>query len=130
MLQEWEEPAQLLIEETGRKNDTADIRVLLLDENGKLCLDASNWIRFGISGDGKLIDNLGTSDGARRMQMYNGKARIRVKMNQGSSAISASSEGIPTVICMIGEKNDGTTGTNNASNCSSVTRHLAKRGAQ
>jgi rhamnogalacturonyl hydrolase YesR len=104
MLQEWEEPAQLLIEKTGHKNDTADIRVLLLDKNGNLCLDASNWIRFGISGDGKLIDNLGTSEGARRMQMYNGRARIRVKMNHGSSAVSASSEGIPTVICRIGER--------------------------
>ena len=104
MLQEWEEPAQLLIEEIEHKNDTADIRVLLLDKNGKLCLDADNWIRFGISGDGTLIDNLGTSDGARRMQMYNGRARIRVKMNQGASAISASSEGIPTVICRLGER--------------------------
>ncbi|MDF1573149.1 MAG: glycoside hydrolase family 88 protein [Bacteroidales bacterium] len=103
MLREWEAPAQLLIEETRHKNDTADIRVLALDNHGNLCLDADNWISFGISGDGKLIDNLGTSDGARRMQMYNGRARIKVKMNQGSSVVSASSEGIPTVICNIGE---------------------------
>jgi beta-galactosidase len=103
MLREWESPAQLLIEEISCENDTAVIRVLALDDQGKLCLDADNWIRFGISGDGKLIDNLGTSDGSRRMQMYNGSAAIKVKLNNGVSAVSASSEGMPTVICNIGE---------------------------
>ncbi len=103
MLQEWEDPAQLLIETISQKNDTAELRVLLLDKNGYLCLDADNWIRFGISGDGKLIDNLGTADGSRRMQMYNGSAKIKVKINQGVSVVSASSEGIPTVMCSIRE---------------------------
>jgi len=106
MLQEWEEPTQLLIEEIDRKNDTAEIRVLALDDNGLLCLDANNWIRFRISGDGKLIDNLGVSDGARRLQMYNGRARIKVKLNQGISSVSASSEGIPSVICHLNMQTD------------------------
>ena len=55
-----------------------------------------------------MIDNLGISDGARRLQMYNGRARIKVKVNQGSSSVSASSEGIPSVTCHINvkDKND------------------------
>lgn len=103
MLREWESPSQLLIEEISCENDTAVIRVLALDSQGRLCLDADNWIRFGMSGDGKLIDNLGTADGSRRIQMYNGAAAIKVKLNQGISAVSASSEGIPTVLCNVGE---------------------------
>jgi beta-galactosidase len=103
MLREWESPAQLLIEKVSHENDTAVVRVLALDGQGRLCLDADNWIRFGISGDGKLIDNLGTSDGSRRMQMYNGSASIKVKLNHGTSVVSASSEGMPTVICNMGE---------------------------
>ena len=112
MLREWDPPTQLLIEEISCENDTAQIRVLALDQNGNLCLDAANWIRFGLSGDGKLIDNLGTADGSRRLQMYNGCARIKVKRNHGLSVVSASSEGIPTVLCNIGENVKATkTGT-------------------
>lgn len=99
MLQEWENPTQLLLEEISRENDTALFRVLALDQQGRLCLDSKAWIEFGILGDGDLIDNLGTSEGSRKVQMYNGRAKIRVKLNDGESIVSACAEGLPPAFC-------------------------------
>lgn len=45
------------------------------------CLDAANVISFEAAGDGKLIQNLGTSTGSRRVQAYNGRAAIRIDLN-------------------------------------------------
>ncbi len=127
MLQEWEEPSQMLIEKIRQENDTAEVRVLLLDRKGNLCLDAANWISFGISGDGKLIDNLGTAKGSRRVQMYNGRANIRIKMNQGLSAVSASSEGIPTVICSVSDRNPESSGRKFTGDATNATHSFSKR---
>ena len=38
-----------------------------------------------LAGDGKLIDNQGTSSGSRIVELYNGRAIIRVKLNDGKS---------------------------------------------
>src|SRR5690606_22113082 len=76
----------------------ATVRAYLLDANGLPCLDARNWIRFGITGDGTLIQNQGTSSGSAKVQLYNGRALIRVRMNNGLSVISAKVDSIPTVI--------------------------------
>ena len=66
-------------------------------KKGITCLDAANWIRFGLAGDGKLIDNLGVHSGSRYVQAYNGRAIIRVQTNGGKSVVSAKSEGLQTV---------------------------------
>jgi len=93
--EKWNKPAKLLIEKIKVENDTVTIQAKLLDNNNVQCLDAANWIRFGLTGDGKLIDNLGTSSGSRYVQSYNGRAVIRVKMNSGKSVISAKVDGVP-----------------------------------
>ena len=67
------------------------------DDKNIQCLDATNWIRFGLTGDGKLIDDLGTSSGSRYVQMYNGRVIIRVQKNNGKSVISAKVDGVSTV---------------------------------
>ena len=100
-IQEWGSPEQFIFEEIDRQGDTATVRALVLDSLGVLCLDATAFVRFGLSGDGKLIDNLGTSNGSRKVQLYNGRALIRVKMNGGSSMVSVSSEEIPTAFCAL-----------------------------
>lgn len=53
-------------------------------------------LRFGLAGDGELIDNSGTSSGSPYVQLYNGRAIIRIKTKQGKSVVSAKVEGIPT----------------------------------
>jgi beta-galactosidase len=85
------------LEKTGEENGIATMQVKLLDEKGVPCLDAANWIRFGLAGDGKLIDNQGTPSGSRFVQAYNGRAVIRVHTNNGKSVISAKCEGLATV---------------------------------
>jgi rhamnogalacturonyl hydrolase YesR len=102
--QKWGSPTQFVLEETDRQGDTATLRALVLDDRGVLCLDATDFVRFGITGDGVLIDNLGTSTGSRKVQLYNGRALIRVKMNRGSSVASVSSDGIPVKFCSIADE--------------------------
>jgi beta-galactosidase len=95
--EKWGKPARIVLEKTGDENGIATMQVTLLDEKGVPCLDATTWIRFGLAGDGKLIDNQGTSTGSRFVQAYNGRAIIRVQTNKGRSVISAKSEGLVTV---------------------------------
>lgn len=92
----WEQPNNFIFETKSQKNDTALLCVKSIDKNGLICLDAKNQVHFQLSGDGKLIDNLGTSIGSNKIQLYNGLAMIKVKLNHGNSVVSVSSEGIPT----------------------------------
>ncbi len=95
--EKWSKPAKLSLEKIREENGIATMQVTLLDEKGVLCLDATSFIRFGLAGDGKLIDNQGTSTGSRYVQAYNGRAIIRVQTNKGQSVISAKCEGLKTV---------------------------------
>lgn len=95
--EKWEKPAKLVLTKITQQDDTATLEAKLVDRNGILCLDVVNWINFGLTGDGKLLDNQGTSSGSRKVQAYNGRAIIRVKMNKGKSIASVSSDGLSTV---------------------------------
>jgi len=97
--EEWGTPAQLVLRETGRNGDTASLRAQVLDAQDVPCLDFGEFVRFALSGDGTLIDNLGTSSASRKVQMYNGEALIRVHLNGGKSMVSVSSGGLPTGFC-------------------------------
>ncbi len=93
----WGAPAQLVLRKIDQQGDIATIEVKLLDRKNVLCLDARNWVTFGLTGDGKLLDDLGTSSGSRKVEVYNGRAIIRVKTNNGKSVASVKSEGLKTV---------------------------------
>jgi beta-galactosidase len=94
----WNKPSKLAIEKLSEENGIASVQVKLLDDKNIQCMDAANWVRFGLAGDGKLIDNQGTSTGSRYVQMYNGAAIIRVNTNGGKSVVSAKVDGVPTSI--------------------------------
>jgi beta-galactosidase len=94
----WGAPAQLVLQKTEQKSDIATIEVKLYDAKNILCLDARNIVKFGLTGDGQLIDKQGTSSGSRTVELYNGRAIIRVKMNNGKSVASVKSEGLKTVL--------------------------------
>jgi beta-galactosidase len=53
-------------------------------------------VRFGLAGDGKLLDNLGTSTGSRYVQMYNGRAMISINTRKGKNTVSAKVDGVST----------------------------------
>ncbi len=62
------------------------------------CLDAANTVRFGLTGDGRLIDNLGTATGAGVVQLYNGRAQISLQMTGNFAAASVATTGLKTAV--------------------------------
>ena len=99
--EQWDKPAQLVLRELKQIDDLSTLEVRTFDAKGVLCLDARNFVRFGLAGDGRLIDNLGTSITARKVQLYNGRALINMQ-RKGKSVVSVSSEGLPTAFLSLG----------------------------
>ena len=93
--QKWDKPAKLVLEELRAVDDVSTLQVKALDANGIMCLDARNVVRFGLAGDGRLIDNLGTPTTARKVELYNGRALISVR-RKGKAVVSVSSDRLPT----------------------------------
>jgi beta-galactosidase len=94
----WDSPAKFTVDKLDAENGMVTIQVKLLDANGVQCLDARNFVRFKLAGDGKLVDNLGTPGASSYVQMYNGRALISVQTKGSGNAISVESAGIPTAI--------------------------------
>lgn len=103
--EQWGEPVKMVVEKISEGNDTATVQVKFFDNKDVLCLDAANWVNFSLTGDGELIDDQGTSDGSSKVQLYNGKALIRVKTKGGKNVVSVRSEGIPTVLLNLNSGN-------------------------
>jgi beta-galactosidase len=93
---QWGKPTSMKLT-TFKDKEKADwVEVLLSDKNGVPCLDSTVFVRFSLVGDGHLLDNLGTSAGARKVQVYNGRARIKVDANGGSNVVAVASDGLKT----------------------------------
>lgn len=92
---QWGKEAQLRLTQQPLSNDTVLIQAQLLDKEGVRCLDFRLFIEFGILGEGRLIQNQGTSIGSRKVQAYNGRACIKAIV-KGQSIISAKSGNLPT----------------------------------
>lgn len=92
----WGKPVKFVLKEVAQSGGVATIEVRALDQTGVPCLDAANLVRFGLTGDGELLDNLGTPTGSRAVQLANGRARISVKLTGPSAVASVSSDGIET----------------------------------
>ena len=95
--EKWNKPVKATIQKIKEDNAVVTVEIKLLDDKNVQCLDAANWIRFGLSGNGKLTDDLGTSSGSRYVQAYNGRAIISFQKNKGHSVISATIDGLTTV---------------------------------
>lgn len=91
----WAQPAQVSFRKIREENGIITLEAKLYDKNNVQCLDAVNWIRFGLTGDGTLLDNQGTSGGSRLVQLYNGRATIRIRTNGGRSVASAKVDQLP-----------------------------------
>jgi len=99
--EKWQKPAQMTLKETARQGETVTVEARLLDGRGVICLDARNPVRFGLTGDGALLDNVGTNRGSRAVELYNGRAEISLQRRGGASVVSASSKGIPTAFLTV-----------------------------
>ena len=62
----WAKPAELQLTEKTQNGTKTTVEAKLYDAHGVLCLDSRNTVRFSLAGDGKLLDNLGTSRGLTR----------------------------------------------------------------
>ncbi len=95
-VKKWGKPSDLKIAETYRSEDTIMVEVKVYDQDNVFCPDAKNRVRFEIAGDGKLLDDLGTSTGSRVIELCNGRALIGLKITGGKAIVSASSKGLRT----------------------------------
>lgn len=93
----WGKPAQLTLEKIDEKEGVVTLEAKLFDAQKVLCLDAANQVAFNLVGDGELIRDQGTSSGSAKVQLYNGRAIIKVKTNKGKSVVGVQSKGMPTV---------------------------------
>jgi beta-galactosidase len=92
----WGEPAKLTFRQIAQTNGIVTLEARAQDQNGVACLDAINLVRFGLTGDGDLLDNLGTAAGSRAVQLANGRARISLRLRGQKAVASVASEGLPT----------------------------------
>ena len=93
---EWSAPAAFGLREISRANGVATVEVRAIDADGVFCPDAANPVRFGLTGDGRLLDNLGTVGGSRSVQLANGTARIDVGLTGGKAVVSVAGDGFET----------------------------------
>ncbi|HVR63431.1 MAG TPA: DUF4982 domain-containing protein, partial [Polyangia bacterium] len=101
----WGKPARLLLEvDEINGGDVAVVHARLVDDQGVRCLDARDVVRFGLAGDGRLLDNLGTNRGARQVELRNGRAQIAVALGGGVSTVSVSAPGLPTAFVTVGAR--------------------------
>src|SRR5205814_10518558 len=98
----WGTPARLAVQAGPRQGDLLTVEVRALDPRGVACLDARTVVRFGLTGDGRLVDNLGTSTGSRQVELYNGRASIQVRLGGGRSTVSVHAQGLPTGFVSVG----------------------------
>jgi beta-galactosidase len=89
----WGKPAQLTLNQVDGVNA---VEVRAFDKDGVPCLDAANTVRFGIAGDGRLLDDLGRAGGSRVVQLANGRAGISLQLTGPKVVVSVSSEGLET----------------------------------
>jgi Beta-galactosidase/beta-glucuronidase len=99
--QQWGKPAKLLLENIAAENGVYTIQAKIVDVNNVPCLDAKNWIYFDATGDGDLIVDQGTSTGSKKIQAYNGRALIRLRLPAGKSAVSGRLAGFKSTILML-----------------------------
>lgn len=96
----WGVPVRLALSSRKINDKTVEINVQLIDNKNIRCLDATNWIRFELSGDGKLITNLGTPNASSKIQCRNGRATIRAIVT-GKAIIAVKSSNLPTAFIEI-----------------------------
>lgn len=92
----WGAPAKLELAQEPASQGRGTVHVTERDARDIRCLDASQRVRFGHAGDGRLIDSPGTRCGARVVELVNGRAQIDVLLNGGRCVVSFQAGGLPT----------------------------------
>lgn len=91
----WGDPVKICLKAQFLSDGFYLAEVKLVDKEGKICLDADSFVYFDFTGDGYLVDDLGTSDGSRKIQAANGMARIKIRTT-GKGYLSVKYKNLPT----------------------------------
>lgn len=97
----WGEPTTLKLTTEKMGDGRVFAEVTAYDEYGVFCPDAAFFVRFGLTGEGRLLDNLGTANGSRLIQLASGRAGIYIDPGKGKSVVSAMSDGLHAVFAEI-----------------------------
>jgi beta-galactosidase len=97
----WGAPTRLALAVVERSARNVTVEATLMDAHGVLCLDARNAVSFSIAGDAKMIDNQGTSNGSRRVQLANGRGRISILAGTSDFTAAVSAEGIASAFSLV-----------------------------
>jgi beta-galactosidase len=97
----WGKPAKLLVEQIAAEGEVITVQAQIVDDTNTPCLDAKDWIYFGSTGDGQLIVDQGTSTGSKKVQAYNGRALIKLRLPSGSAVVSGRMEGSKSTLLTI-----------------------------
>ncbi len=100
----WGAPHRLTLALQQSCGDTALFRATLVDQAGRRCLDGNQVVRFGLAGEGLLLDNLGTVLGSRVIQLANGAARIKVLLRGGESVASVTAAKIKPAFLSLSQR--------------------------
>jgi beta-galactosidase len=98
----WSKPAKFLLSTVTTQQGRSTVEAELVDAAGIRCLDSRVVIRFSLAGDGRLIDNLGTPDGSRVVQLANGRALISVQ-HRAAVVIGAASDSVTAAYMVLAE---------------------------
>lgn len=127
--EKWDQPTKLTLKELSQKDGIVTLEVRAFDKSGVPCLDAANLVRFGLIGDGRLLDNLGTSTGSRSVQLYNGRAQISAQLTGNKILTCVSSEGMRTSFLSVTNTTAGDINTPRSPGKSSTKGKKAKASA-
>lgn len=97
----WGKPAKLLVEQIAAEGEVITVQAQIVDDTNTPCLDAKDWIYFGSTGDGQLIVDQGTSTGSKKVQAYNGRALIKLRLPSGSAVVLGRMEGSKSTLLTI-----------------------------
>ena len=94
----WGEPVSIELSVLPAGDGDVWVKAELKDAAGVTCLDARNFVEFESAGDCIMHADLGTSTGSRKVQVFNGVAKIRVTLTGRKAVIAVRSSGIETGI--------------------------------
>ena len=90
----WGKPATIQL---ALKDDSL-VEAVIVDSQGRRCLDSRDWMEFSVAGDAQLLRNQGTATGSTRIQVANGRAAIRLLQKDGPCAVAAKTVGLPAAL--------------------------------
>ncbi len=90
----WGKPASIQL----TLKDDSLVEAVIVDSQGRRCLDSRDWIDFSIAGDAQLLRNQGTATGSTRIQAANGRAAIRLLQKEGPCVVAAKTVGLPAAL--------------------------------